>query len=69
MPVAHYLTGLAPTLRKAHPEDDVIQPRFEGDEQIVTGHTRYVVGIIEEAPELLLSQPVNPLYFLFLTEL
>ena len=63
------LTGLTTALSEAHPEDDVVQPGLERDEQVLTRHARDVVRMFEEAPELPFTQSVNPLHLLLLAEL
>src|SRR5690606_10256627 len=69
VPVPHELPRLAPALTEAEPEDDVVEPRLERDEEVLARHAGHLGRPLEEVPELLLVQPVDPLHLLLLAEL
>ena len=67
--MANELACSSTTGRKSHPEDDVVQPRFKGNHQVIAGDPGLNGCFFEEIPELLLSKALNPLNLLLLPEL
>ena len=69
MPMPNQLASRRPAGGEAHAEDDVVQPGLQGDDEVLTRDARSGRGPLEEVPELLLVQAVDPLHLLLLTKL
>jgi hypothetical protein len=67
--VAHQLPRLAPRLRKAQPENHVVQAPLELLQKQFAGYASGARGFLEIVPELAFQREIDALGFLFLTQL
>src|SRR5204863_4070302 len=61
--------GLGARRGESEPEDDVVQPSLEIDEQQLAGDPLLAIGRFEGQAELLFKQAIHPLDLLLLPEL
>jgi len=69
VPMPDNLPGRTAAGGEAHPEDHVIQPALKGDKHVLAGDPVPDRSTLEENPELLFVEPVDPLHLLLLPKL
>src|SRR5208283_1920604 len=69
VPVAHQLTCLAPRLREAQPENDIVQPPLQLLQKQLTGYAPGARSLFKVVAELPFQREADALGFLFLAQL
>src|SRR5262249_9827351 len=67
--MADQLARLAPRCGEAEPDEDVVQPRLEQAQKVLTGHALLPGGLFVVGPELLLEHLVVAASLLLLSQL